>query len=84
MSSVVVASQSAFAAAQLLQRAQARRRHFSLRRTSRGTDSRSAGDIPVRPPMKTLILTAMLALTAVSGVVVTSQPAAAYNGCVGR
>jgi hypothetical protein len=30
--------------------------------------------------MKTLILTAMLALTAVSGVVATSYPAAAGNG----
>ena len=32
--------------------------------------------------MKTLILTAMLALTAVSGVVVTSAPASAGNGGV--
>ncbi len=31
--------------------------------------------------MKTFILTAMLALTAVSGVVVASQPAAACGSC---
>ena len=31
--------------------------------------------------MKTLILTAMLALTAVSGVVVASQPAVAGGAC---
>jgi hypothetical protein len=33
-----------------------------------------------RPTMKTFILTAMLALTAVSGTVVISQPAAANGG----
>ena len=34
--------------------------------------------------MKTFILALMLTLTAVSGVVATSQPAAACYGCFGR
>jgi hypothetical protein len=34
--------------------------------------------------MKTFILASLLALTAVSGIVVASQPAAACYGCFGR